>query len=175
MLPSFYPIQQYFLPSILSILYNHTSFLLSYTTVLPSFYPIQPYFLPSFLISYKTILPSFYPIQPCFLPLYPIQQYFLPSINLSYTTILPSFYPIKQYFLPSILYNHTSFLLSYTTYTSFQPGNLDCLAYVTPRLPMSVHKICLAQPFGRYRELIYECLVLLYRFLILDLVYLFTC
>ena len=102
MLPSFYPIQPYFLPS----------FLISYKTILPSFYPIQPYFLPSildnhtsFLLSYTTMLPSslsYTTILPSF---YQLILYNHTSFLLSYKTILPSFYPLQPYFLPSILYN----------------------------------------------------------------------
>ena len=43
------------------------------------------------------------------------------------------------------------------------------LAYVTPRLPMSVHKKCKpirSSRLAAYREHIYECLVLLYRYII---------
>ena len=48
-----------------------------------------------------------------------------------------------------------------------EENKFNFLAYVTPRLPMSVHKKC--QPIwssrlADYREHIYESLVLLYRF-----------
>ena len=67
-----------------------------------------------------------------------------------------------HYFVPGVIHGKKLEKMN----KKFENIKYYFLAYVTPRLPMSVHKKCQPTRFSQlagHRKHIYECLVLLYR------------